>query len=166
MSPHTDRPTEETEIIYQLEIPLETEITRAYDRIVYRYRKYNSSGNSEDVELRFQCVFLLFGESKSKYLKKAMKIYKSIPERYRLEIPIHSVRLYHLSDYLTIRRKFQRLAKIVDRWKSSEFYMNDENGELKLFDSAISLCALLDKFTYIVKYDEDLKNNLPEINEE
>ena len=74
----------------------------------------------------FGQLLLFFDYSKSKKFKTALRIYNSIPERYRFELQVHSVQLYHYSDFLIIRKKFEKLLGIVCNWKLTQIWINNE----------------------------------------
>lgn len=77
-------------------------------------------------DVEFEYLFLFFDYSKSKKYKTALRLYYSIPERYRYELQAHSVQIYHYSDFLIIRKKIEKLIKIVCHWKLSQIWINNE----------------------------------------
>lgn len=87
----------------------------------------------------FYCIFLFFGESKSKNYAKALRIYSSIPDEFRVELLAHSVQIFKYSDFLRIRTKFIRLYKMVRGWKTSQLWINNELCELSDFTAFIDV---------------------------
>lgn len=107
----------------------------------------------------FNFIFLFFDYSKSKNYKKAIRIYNSIPDRFRIELQAHCVQIFHYSDYLVIRKKFTRLIGLVHNWKSAQIWINNE------------LCTERDFREFIEIFDRRVRqykrhHTLPDITEE
>lgn len=127
----------------------------------YDYR-YSSTVRRYAGDEPFYCILLFFDYSTSKNYKKALKIYGSIPEKYRIELLAHSVQIYRYNDFLKIRKKFIRLMKLVHAWKLSQLWINNE------------LCTISDFYAFddmfsarVRKYNnQHPENPLPPIEEE
>ncbi len=107
----------------------------------------------------FHFIFLYFDFSKSKNYPKAMKVYRSIPEKYRIELQAHCVQIFYYSDYLKIRRKFNRLLRLVHGWKLTQLWINNQ------------LCTETEFRHFIDIFDSRVRvykrnHELPEIEEE
>ena len=102
----------------------------------YGTQFYKYKGNEP-----FYFIFLFFDHSRSKNYPKALKIYNSIPEKYRFELLAHSVQVYYYSDFLKIRKKFVRLVKLSSGWKLTQIWINNE------------LCTATDFYTFVEMFD-------------
>lgn len=110
-------------------------------------------------DVGFGQLLLFFDYSKSKKFNTALRIYNSIPDRYRLELQVHSVQLYHYSDYLIIRKKFERLLGIVCNWKLTQIWINNELCTEREYRQFIEIFDLR-----VIEYRKH--NELPEIIQE
>lgn len=133
-----------------------------YDNLPVQDRSYWYDGEYQPRfrhDATFEHIFLFFDESKSKNYNKAVRLYRRIPERFRIDVPVYSVRIFKYSDYLTIRKKFDRLALMIKNWKSAQFVVNNE------------ICTYYETKHFIEIFDDRLRSapnrkDLPPIQEE